>query len=128
MSRKALFTWIQCGEVVNSIYPLKGIIKLDFPTFLASEIRAFPECLKSGQFSILSFSNDIVSNINLINAIIINYQLSIERSTVGFTVIIFFHSLPLSLHLLTLSQVANCETTRAVSRFTLKHYVGACKK
>ena len=40
---------------------------------------------------ILSFLNDIVSPINLINALIINCQLSIERSALEFTAIdIFF--------------------------------------
>ena len=33
---------------------------------------------KNGQFSILSFSNYIVSLIILVNTIIINYQLSME--------------------------------------------------
>ena len=37
MSRKVLFT---CGEVVNSIYPLQGVIKLDFLKFLAFEVQA----------------------------------------------------------------------------------------
>ena len=36
---------------------------------------------------IVSFSNDIVGPIDLINAIIINYQFSIERSALEFTVI-----------------------------------------
>ena len=79
---------------------------------------------------ILSFSNDIVSPINLTIAIVINYQLSI-KSALEFTVISFFslgaYVVPgdikkvLLLHLLPLSQVAHCETTRAVSRLTLKH-------
>ena len=45
---------------------------------------------------ILSFSNDIVSPISLIIAIIINHRLSIERSALEFTVIFlfFFHSAP----------------------------------
>jgi len=38
---------------------------------------------------IFSFSNDIVSLINLINAIIINYQLSIERSVLEIKVFFF---------------------------------------
>ena len=42
---------------------------------------------------IVSFSNDIVSPINLNIAIIINDHLSIE-SALKFTVIIFFHSAP----------------------------------
>ena len=67
-----------------------GVIKLDFLTFLAFQVRALPNCQKNGQFSILSFSNDIVGTINLINAIIINYQLSIEKSALDF----FFHSAP----------------------------------
>ena len=69
----------------------------------------------------------------------INYQLSIERSALEFTAIIFFHSAPtLSLENkksfayasfnLPLSQVADCETTPAVNRLTIKRYVGACKK
>ena len=44
--------------------------------FVAFEVRAFPICSKMA----LLFSNDIVSPINLIKAIIINYQLSIKRS------------------------------------------------
>ena len=44
--------------------------------------------IKNGQFSILSFFNDIVRPINLINAVIINYQLSIEGNALEFTVAI----------------------------------------
>ena len=81
---------------------------------------------KNGQ-SILSFSNYIVSLINLVNAIIINFQLSMESHSN-----IFFHlkhtlSLEnkgikkvLLLLPLPLSQVANSKTTHAVSRLTLK--------
>jgi len=50
VSRKALFTWTQCGEVANSIYPLQGIIKLDFLTFLAFEVGAFAKCPKMASF------------------------------------------------------------------------------
>ena len=33
------------------LYPLQGIIKLDFLTFLAFEVRAFPKCPKMAIFS-----------------------------------------------------------------------------
>ena len=86
---------------------------------------------------ILSFSNDNGSPIKLIYAIIINYQLSI-KSAVEFTVISLFSlsacvvpgdiKKVFLMHLLPLSQVADCETTRAVNRLTLQQYVRACKK
>ena len=89
-------------------------------------------------FENLVISGDIVSPINLINAIIINYLLSIERSALEFTAIIFFplgaYVVPgdikkvLLLYLSPLSQVVDCEAARAVCRRTLKRYVRACKK
>ena len=85
--------------------------------------------IKNGQFSILSFSNDSVSPINLISAVIINYQLSIEGNALELTVAIFLFTRRLRCRwiikkvslctFLSLSQVADCETTRTVSRLTL---------
>ena len=96
MPRKVLFTWTQCREVLYSIYPLQGIIKLDFLTFTSWHLKLF-EPFQNAQkwpvfipLKILSFLKDIVSPINLINPIIINYQLSIERNALESTVIIFF--------------------------------------
>ena len=142
-SRKALFAWTQCGEVANSIYPLQSIIYLDFLPFLAFEVWAFPNYQNWPVFillKILSFSNDIVGPINLINGIIINYQLSIERSALAFTVIFFSlgaYVVPGDrkdvslLHLLPLSQVANCETHILVfatlTTFNWKEYAPNCR-
>ena len=132
MPRKVLFTWTQCGEVVYSIYPLQGIIKLDFLTFTSWHLKLF-EPFQNAQkwpvfipLKILSFLKDIVSPINLINPIIINYQLSIERNALESTVIIFFfHSAP---KVVPGDMLTARETTRAVSKLTLKRYVRACKK
>ena len=73
-------------------------------------------------------SEHFVSLINLIIFIIINYQLSIERISLVFNSqsSIFFYTAPIEdvmikklLHPLPLSQVADCETTRAVGKVTL---------
>ena len=87
---------------------------------------------------IVSFSNDIVSPINLNIATIINDHLSIE-SALKFTVIFFFslgaYVVPGDIQkrfafarFASLSRVTDCEVTRAASRLTLKRYVRACKK
>ena len=70
-----------------------------------------------------------VSLINLIILIIINYQLSIERSSLVFnsqSSFFFLHGAQVIpedvkklLHPLPLSQVADCEPTRAVCKVTL---------
>ena len=70
-----------------------------------------------------------VSLINLIILIIINYQLSIERSSLVFnsqSSIFFLHGahvipedIKKLLHPLPLSQVVDCETTRAVGKVAL---------
>ena len=85
-------------------------------------------------------SEHFVSLINLIIFIIINYQLSSERISLVFnsqSSIFFLHGahvvpedvmIKKLLHPLPLSQVADCETTRAVGKVYLKRYVHACKK
>ena len=119
------------------IDPMRGRCKLDlstsgyYKTWLSNVVgiwncSSLSKMPKNDQFSYFwkSFLKDIVSPINLINAIIINYQLSIKRNALESTVIFF----SLGAYVVPGDMLTARETTRAVSRLTLKRYVRAYKK